>query len=96
MININDIKSIAKYTRHTSEFEQDGKSYLLNKSLTMAINLTAGTFFEALPGSFAEVLKIDYNTEKKQLSVSYLDQGKIRQKILAYQEDVWIAWIDEV
>jgi len=96
MITINDIKCTVKYTRHTSEFEQDGKSYLLNKSLTMAINLTAGTFFEAFPGSFAEVLEIEYNAGKKQLSVSYLDQEKIKQKILAYQEDVWVAWIDEV
>ncbi|CAK7009142.1 hypothetical protein [Saezia sanguinis] len=82
MININDIKSIAKYTHHTSEFEQDGRSYLLNKSLTMAINLTAGTFFEALPGSFAEVLKIKYNTEKNNFLFLILIKEKSGKRYL--------------
>lgn len=96
MININEIKPTAKFIRITSEFEQDGNYYALYKSLTMAINLTSGTYFEAFPGVFVEVLGIEYSYGNTQITVSYRHDGKTNQKILSHQEEIWIAWIEEV
>ena len=96
MININDIKPTAKFTRHVSEFEQDGKFYLLTKAITMPINLCTGTYFEVSADVYTEVLDIEYHAEKRELTVSYKERGKIKKKRLGYMDDVWVAWIEEI
>ena len=96
MININDIKPTAKFTSHISEFEQDGKFYLLNKTITIPINLRVGTHFEVSVGVYTEILDIEYHSEKGELTVSYKERGKIKKKRLAYLDEIWVAWVMEV
>ena len=96
MININQIKKNARFHRVSSEFEQDGKSYILYESLSVAINLTAGIFFEGLPGVYAKVLDIEYSQGNAWLTISYRHNGRKKKKRHANQDEVWIAWIEEV